>query len=133
MLLVSSCSIINYMNHINARPYFQFKTLSSLHDWILLMVVRKYVNKMKGLSCLALFHRSSMRCYIQHWPVCLSVCLCDQCSGEVRIAQSLHTKEEEFVVKRREAVFQGLQKLQIHCSQVKHLILNLSIYLAVLS
>ncbi len=63
---------------------------------------------------------------------CLFVCLCGQCSGEVRLAQSLHTKEEEFVVKRRETVFQSLQKLKILCSQVKHLI-NLSISLAILS
>ncbi|XP_058633065.1 cytosolic phospholipase A2 gamma-like isoform X2 [Onychostoma macrolepis] len=40
-------------------------------------------------------------------------------SGEVRIAHSLHTKEEEFVVKRRETVFQSLQKLNIPCSQNK--------------
>ncbi|XP_050957833.1 cytosolic phospholipase A2 gamma isoform X2 [Labeo rohita] len=37
--------------------------------------------------------------------------------GEVRIKHSLNKKEEEFVVKRREAVFQSLQKLKIHCSQ----------------
>ncbi|RXN13580.1 cytosolic phospholipase A2 gamma-like protein [Labeo rohita] len=36
---------------------------------------------------------------------------------EVRIKHSLNKKEEEFVVKRREAVFQSLQKLKIHCSQ----------------
>uniref|UniRef100_A0A672RFE3 Cytosolic phospholipase A2 gamma-like n=1 Tax=Sinocyclocheilus grahami TaxID=75366 RepID=A0A672RFE3_SINGR len=40
-------------------------------------------------------------------------------SGDVRIAHSLHTKEEEFVVKRREIVFQSLQKHEIHCSQNK--------------
>ncbi|XP_058631889.1 cytosolic phospholipase A2 gamma-like [Onychostoma macrolepis] len=40
-------------------------------------------------------------------------------SGEVRIAHSLHKKEEEFVVRRREMVFQSLQKLQIHCSQTE--------------
>uniref|UniRef100_A0A672SPS4 Cytosolic phospholipase A2 gamma-like n=1 Tax=Sinocyclocheilus grahami TaxID=75366 RepID=A0A672SPS4_SINGR len=45
--------------------------------------------------------------------------------SEVRIAHSLHTKEEEFVVKRRQKVFQSLQKLKIHCSQVKHLILHM--------
>uniref|UniRef100_A0A673H7W8 Cytosolic phospholipase A2 gamma-like n=1 Tax=Sinocyclocheilus rhinocerous TaxID=307959 RepID=A0A673H7W8_9TELE len=39
--------------------------------------------------------------------------------SEVRIAHSLHTKEEEFVVKRRQKVFQSLQKLKIHCSQDK--------------
>ncbi|XP_058632626.1 cytosolic phospholipase A2 gamma-like isoform X1 [Onychostoma macrolepis] len=42
-----------------------------------------------------------------------------QGSGEVRIAHSLHKKEEEFVVKRRETVFQSLQKLNIPCSQNK--------------
>ncbi|KAI2646742.1 Cytosolic phospholipase A2 gamma [Labeo rohita] len=48
----------------------------------------------------------------------LSVCLfCGQCSGEVRIGHSLHTNEEEFVIKRRETVFQSLQELEIHCSQ----------------
>ncbi|KAL1273584.1 hypothetical protein QQF64_026398 [Cirrhinus molitorella] len=41
----------------------------------------------------------------------------DQKSGEVRIAHSLHKNEEEFVAKRRETVFQSLQKLGIHCSQ----------------
>uniref|UniRef100_A0A671L3C5 Cytosolic phospholipase A2 gamma-like n=1 Tax=Sinocyclocheilus anshuiensis TaxID=1608454 RepID=A0A671L3C5_9TELE len=40
-------------------------------------------------------------------------------SGEVRIAHALHTKEEEFVVKRREIVFQSLQKHEIRCSQNK--------------
>uniref|UniRef100_A0A672SPC5 Cytosolic phospholipase A2 gamma-like n=1 Tax=Sinocyclocheilus grahami TaxID=75366 RepID=A0A672SPC5_SINGR len=38
-------------------------------------------------------------------------------SGEVRIAHSLHTNEEEFVARRRETVFQSLQKLKIHCSK----------------
>ncbi|XP_026099175.1 cytosolic phospholipase A2 gamma-like isoform X1 [Carassius auratus] len=38
-------------------------------------------------------------------------------SSEVRIAHSLHTDEEEFVARRRETVFQSLQKLKIHCSQ----------------
>ncbi|XP_050965599.1 cytosolic phospholipase A2 gamma-like [Labeo rohita] len=38
-------------------------------------------------------------------------------SGEVRIANSLHTNEKEFVARRRESVFQSLQKLKIHCSQ----------------
>ncbi|XP_026099206.1 cytosolic phospholipase A2 gamma-like isoform X2 [Carassius auratus] len=38
-------------------------------------------------------------------------------SGEVRIAHSLHKNEEEFVVRRRETVFQSLQKLGKHCSQ----------------
>uniref|UniRef100_A0A673K7Z3 Cytosolic phospholipase A2 gamma-like n=1 Tax=Sinocyclocheilus rhinocerous TaxID=307959 RepID=A0A673K7Z3_9TELE len=37
----------------------------------------------------------------------------------LRIAHALHTKEEEFVVKRREIVFQSLQKHEIHCSQNK--------------
>uniref|UniRef100_A0A673K0K1 PLA2c domain-containing protein n=1 Tax=Sinocyclocheilus rhinocerous TaxID=307959 RepID=A0A673K0K1_9TELE len=36
-----------------------------------------------------------------------------------RIAHALHTKEEEFVVKRRETVFQSLQKHEIHCSQIE--------------
>ncbi|XP_050957868.1 cytosolic phospholipase A2 gamma isoform X1 [Labeo rohita] len=40
-----------------------------------------------------------------------------QKSGEVRIGHSLHTNEEEFVIKRRETVFQSLQELEIHCSQ----------------
>ncbi|XP_073696285.1 cytosolic phospholipase A2 gamma-like [Garra rufa] len=40
-------------------------------------------------------------------------------SDNVRVKHSLHTKEEEFVVKRRESVFQSLQKLKIHCSQNK--------------
>uniref|UniRef100_A0A671SXL5 PLA2c domain-containing protein n=1 Tax=Sinocyclocheilus anshuiensis TaxID=1608454 RepID=A0A671SXL5_9TELE len=39
------------------------------------------------------------------------------CSSEVRIAHSLHTNEEEFVARRRETVFQSLQKLKIHCSK----------------
>ncbi|XP_059403202.1 cytosolic phospholipase A2 zeta-like [Carassius carassius] len=38
-------------------------------------------------------------------------------SVEVRIARSLHTKEEEFVFERRKTVFQSLQKLKIHCSK----------------
>ncbi|XP_073696256.1 cytosolic phospholipase A2 gamma-like [Garra rufa] len=38
-------------------------------------------------------------------------------SGEVRIGHSLNMDEEEFVVSRRETVFQSLQKLKIHCSQ----------------
>ncbi|XP_052454574.1 cytosolic phospholipase A2 gamma-like [Carassius gibelio] len=38
-------------------------------------------------------------------------------SVEVRIARSLHTKEEEFVFERRKKVFQSLQKLKIHCSK----------------
>ncbi|RXN10631.1 cytosolic phospholipase A2 gamma-like protein [Labeo rohita] len=37
--------------------------------------------------------------------------------GEVRIGHSLNTKEEEFVAKRRETVFQSLQVLKIHCSK----------------
>ncbi|KAL1273581.1 hypothetical protein QQF64_026395 [Cirrhinus molitorella] len=40
-------------------------------------------------------------------------------SGEVRIAHTLNEKEEEFVAKRRERVFQSLQKLGIHCSQTE--------------
>ncbi|XP_073696258.1 cytosolic phospholipase A2 gamma-like [Garra rufa] len=36
---------------------------------------------------------------------------------EVRIQHSLNKKEQEFVAKRREAVFQSLQKLKIHCNQ----------------
>uniref|UniRef100_A0A671L8U5 Cytosolic phospholipase A2 gamma-like n=1 Tax=Sinocyclocheilus anshuiensis TaxID=1608454 RepID=A0A671L8U5_9TELE len=36
---------------------------------------------------------------------------------EVRIGHSLNKKEEEFVIKRRETVFQSLQKLNIPCSQ----------------
>ncbi|XP_050965600.1 cytosolic phospholipase A2 gamma-like [Labeo rohita] len=40
-------------------------------------------------------------------------------SGEVRIGHSLHTNEWEFAAKRRENVFQSLQKLEIHCSQNK--------------
>uniref|UniRef100_A0A8C1NP24 Cytosolic phospholipase A2 gamma-like n=2 Tax=Cyprinus carpio TaxID=7962 RepID=A0A8C1NP24_CYPCA len=39
-----------------------------------------------------------------------------QDSGEVRIAHSLHMNEEEFVARRRETVFQSMQKLKIHCS-----------------
>ncbi|XP_052454730.1 cytosolic phospholipase A2 gamma-like [Carassius gibelio] len=39
--------------------------------------------------------------------------------SEVRIAHSLHMKEEEFVVKRRKKVFHSLKKLQIDCSQDK--------------
>ncbi|XP_026111346.1 cytosolic phospholipase A2 zeta-like [Carassius auratus] len=38
-------------------------------------------------------------------------------SVEVRIARSLHTKEEEFVFERRKTIFQSLQKLKIHCSK----------------
>ncbi|KTG02437.1 hypothetical protein cypCar_00035981 [Cyprinus carpio] len=38
-------------------------------------------------------------------------------SGEVRIAHSLHMNEEEFVARRRETVFQSMQKLKIHCSK----------------
>ncbi|XP_050965598.1 cytosolic phospholipase A2 zeta-like [Labeo rohita] len=38
-------------------------------------------------------------------------------SGEVRIGHSLNTNEKEFVVRRRETVFQSLQKLKIYCSQ----------------
>ncbi|XP_058630569.1 cytosolic phospholipase A2 gamma-like isoform X3 [Onychostoma macrolepis] len=45
--------------------------------------------------------------------ICQTHCI----SGEVRIAHSLHTKEEEFVVKRRKTVFQSLQKFKIHCSK----------------
>ncbi|XP_067264375.1 cytosolic phospholipase A2 gamma-like [Chanodichthys erythropterus] len=44
-----------------------------------------------------------------------SVCLC---SVEVRIEHSLN-KEEEFVARRRKAVLESLQKLQIHCSQTE--------------
>ncbi|KAL1273582.1 hypothetical protein QQF64_026396 [Cirrhinus molitorella] len=40
-------------------------------------------------------------------------------SGDVRIEHSLNTNEKEFVAKRRETVFQSLQKLKIHCSQTK--------------
>uniref|UniRef100_A0A671L3F0 Cytosolic phospholipase A2 gamma-like n=1 Tax=Sinocyclocheilus anshuiensis TaxID=1608454 RepID=A0A671L3F0_9TELE len=47
----------------------------------------------------------------------LSVCLCLGCRREVRIGHSLNKKEEEFVIKRRETVFQSLQKLNIPCSQ----------------
>uniref|UniRef100_A0A8C1WLT0 PLA2c domain-containing protein n=1 Tax=Cyprinus carpio TaxID=7962 RepID=A0A8C1WLT0_CYPCA len=35
----------------------------------------------------------------------------------VRIAHSLHTKEDEFVIERRKTVFQSLQKLNINCSE----------------
>uniref|UniRef100_A0A8C2Q4T4 PLA2c domain-containing protein n=1 Tax=Cyprinus carpio TaxID=7962 RepID=A0A8C2Q4T4_CYPCA len=45
----------------------------------------------------------------------MSVCL--HCSGKVRIAHSLHTKEDEFVIERRKTVFQSLQKLNINCSE----------------
>ncbi|XP_059404889.1 cytosolic phospholipase A2 gamma-like isoform X2 [Carassius carassius] len=38
-------------------------------------------------------------------------------SGEVRITHSLHKNEEEFVARRRETVFQSLQKLGKHRSQ----------------
>ncbi|XP_026100028.1 cytosolic phospholipase A2 gamma-like [Carassius auratus] len=38
-------------------------------------------------------------------------------SVEVRIARSLHKKEEEFVFERRNTVFQSLQKLEINCSK----------------
>ncbi|XP_052454576.1 cytosolic phospholipase A2 gamma [Carassius gibelio] len=38
-------------------------------------------------------------------------------SVEVRIAHSLHKKEEEFVFERRNTVFQSLQKLEINCSK----------------
>ncbi|XP_051750595.1 cytosolic phospholipase A2 gamma-like isoform X3 [Ctenopharyngodon idella] len=37
--------------------------------------------------------------------------------SEVRIKHSLNEKEEEFVAKRRKAVLESLQKLQIHCSE----------------
>ncbi|XP_050957342.1 cytosolic phospholipase A2 gamma [Labeo rohita] len=40
-----------------------------------------------------------------------------QKSGEVRIGQSLHMKEDKFVVERKKTVFQSLQKLKIHCSK----------------
>uniref|UniRef100_A0A8C1NPW4 PLA2c domain-containing protein n=1 Tax=Cyprinus carpio TaxID=7962 RepID=A0A8C1NPW4_CYPCA len=38
-------------------------------------------------------------------------------SGEVRIAHTLHTKEDEFVFERRKTVFQSLQELKIYCSE----------------
>ncbi|KAF4107933.1 hypothetical protein G5714_010692 [Onychostoma macrolepis] len=44
-------------------------------------------------------------------------------SGEVRIANSLHMNEEEFVVKRRETVFQSLRKYNIPCSKVPNIAL----------
>ncbi|KAL1273588.1 hypothetical protein QQF64_026402 [Cirrhinus molitorella] len=46
-------------------------------------------------------------------------------SSDVRIAHTLHTKEEEFVHKRRETVFQALQNLKIPCSknEVPHIAL----------
>ncbi|XP_048042738.1 cytosolic phospholipase A2 gamma-like isoform X2 [Megalobrama amblycephala] len=40
-------------------------------------------------------------------------------SVEVRIEHSLNEKEKEFVAKRRKAVLESLQKLQIHCSQTE--------------
>ncbi|RXN34245.1 cytosolic phospholipase A2 gamma-like protein [Labeo rohita] len=40
-----------------------------------------------------------------------------QQSGEVRISHLLNMKEKEFVVKKRETVFQSLNKLNIHCSK----------------
>ncbi|XP_051750599.1 cytosolic phospholipase A2 gamma-like isoform X5 [Ctenopharyngodon idella] len=39
--------------------------------------------------------------------------------SEVRIEHSLNEKEEEFVAKRRKAVLESLQKLQIHCSETE--------------